>query len=85
MESKLLGLKLDNCLTWGNHVAYVKEKIGKRLGVLKRTKKFLFPKARTLFYNSVIQPILDYGAVVWGCKNKRPSKILSNCRKDAPE
>ena len=71
VESKLLGIKLDNCLTWENHMACVKEKIGKRLGLLKRTKKFLSLKARTLFYNSIIQPILDYGAVVWGSNNKR--------------
>ena len=53
-ESKLLGIKLDNCLTWENHMAYVKVKIGKRLGLLKRTKKFLSLKARTLFYDSMI-------------------------------
>ena len=52
-------------------MAYVKIKIGKRLGLLKRTKKFLSLKARTLFYNSIIQPILDYGAVVWEFNNKR--------------
>ena len=51
VESKLLGIKLDNCLIWENHMACVKEKIGKRLGLLKRAKKFLSIKARTLFYN----------------------------------
>ena len=50
-------------------MAYVKEKIGKRLGLLKRTTNFF--KARTLFYNSISQPIRDYGAVVWGSNNKR--------------
>ena len=48
-----------------------KEQIGTRIGLLKRTKKFLSLKARTLFCNSIIQPILDYGAVVWGSNNKR--------------
>ena len=73
VESKLLGIKLDNCLTWENHMACVKEKIGKRLGLLKRTKTFLSLKAGTLFYSALlyIQPILDYGAVVWGSNNKR--------------
>ena len=69
VESK--AIKLDNCLTWENHMACVKEKIGKRLGLLKRTKKFLSLKARTLFYNSIIQAILDYGAVVWGSNTSR--------------
>ena len=69
-KSKLLGIKLDNCLTWENQMAQGKEQIGKRLGLLKRTKEFLSLKARTLFYNSIIQPLLDYGAVVWGFNNK---------------
>ena len=41
-------------------MAYVKEKSG----LLKRTMKFLSLKARTLLYNSIIQPVLDYGPVV---------------------
>jgi len=48
-DTKLLGVKVDNCLTWGNHIAYVKGKIGKRLGLLKRTKNFLSLKVRTMF------------------------------------
>ena len=49
-----------------------KEQIGARIGLLKRTKtEFLSLKARTLFYNSIIQPILDYGSVVWGSNNKQ--------------
>ena len=69
-ESKLLGIKINNCLTWNNHMACVKEKIWKQLCLLKRTEKFLSLKARILFYNSIIQPILDYGVVVWGSYNK---------------
>ena len=49
-----------------------KEQIRTRIGLLKRTKtEFLSLKARTLFYNSIIQPILDYGSVVWGYNNKQ--------------
>ena len=60
-------------------MAYVKEKIGKRLGLLKRTTNFL--KARTLFYNSITQPILDYGAVVWGSNSKRHVQDIVNLQK----
>ncbi|EDO30341.1 predicted protein, partial [Nematostella vectensis] len=70
-EVKLLGIRLDNSLTWDNHLKYIHNKISKRLGLLKRTKKFLSLKARTLFYHSLIQPILDYGAIVWGSTKKQ--------------
>ncbi|EDO27051.1 predicted protein, partial [Nematostella vectensis] len=68
---KLLGIRLDNSLTWDNHLKYIHNKNSKRLGLLKRKKKFLSLKARTLFYHSLIQPILDYGAIVWGSTKKQ--------------
>ena len=66
VESKLLGIKLNKCLTWENHMAYVKGKIGERLDQLKRTQKFLSRKTRTLFYNLIIQPILGLIHSRWG-------------------
>ena len=111
VESKLLGIKLNKCLTWENHVAYVKGKIGEQLDLLKRTQKFLSVKTRTLFYNLIIQLILSLIHSRWGealrddtkngCEQtsqyltmgrlsgdpmtNSTSKVLSNCRKDAPE
>ena len=66
VESKLLGIKLNKCLTWENRMAYVKGKIGERLDQLKRTEKFLSRKTRTLFYNLIIQPILSLIHSRWG-------------------
>ena len=66
VESKLLGIKLNKCLTWENHMAYVKGKIGERLDLLKRTQKFLSRKTRTLFYNLIIQLILSLIHSRWG-------------------
>ena len=39
-KSKLLGIKLDNCLTWEKQMAHGKEQIGKRLGLLKGQNNF---------------------------------------------
>ena len=43
-------------------MARVKEKTGQRRYLLQRAK-FLSLKVRTLFYNSLIQPVLDYWVV----------------------
>ena len=53
-DIKLLGIKIDNCFktTVSN--------IGKRLGLLKRTDKFLLLKVENFVYNSPIQLKLDY-------------------------
>ena len=86
VESKLLGIKLDNCLTWENHMACVKEKIGKRLGLLKRTKTFLSLKAGTLFYSALLSSqYLTMGQLSGDPITNGTSKILSNWLKNAPE
>ena len=86
VESKLLGIKLDNCLTWENHMACVKEKIGKRLGLLKRTKIFLSLKAGTLFYSALLSSqYLTMGQLCGDPITNGTSKILSNWLKNAPE
>ena len=65
-------------------MAYIKEKIGKRLGLLKKTEKFLSLLARTVFYNSIIQPIFDYGAIVWGSNNKQHVQDIVKLQKRCP-
>ena len=65
-NTKLLGIHLDSSLTSAKHVAVISNKICKRLGLLKRLKQFLAPRARLAFYNALVQPLMDYGACVWG-------------------
>ena len=55
----------------------VKEKkTGQRRYLLQRAKKFLSLKVRTLFYNSLIQPILDTGQLT----NKRHEQDVIRLR-----
>ena len=44
-------------------------KVNKRLGLLKRIKHLLPRHARVLYYNSLVQPLFDYGDLVWGDNN----------------
>ena len=56
-------------MTWSEHVDNLCSKVNKRLGLLKRIKHLLPHFARVLYYTSVIQPLFDYGDIVWGDKN----------------
>ncbi len=67
---KLLGVHVDNHLTWDTHVAHLCCKIRSRLHVLNKTKFILHHYTRLDYSKGVIQPIIDSGCVVWG-----------NCRK----
>ena len=51
---------------WSDHIDYIQTKVAKRLGLLKRVKQLLPVKSREIMYNTMIQPILDYGDIVWG-------------------
>ena len=52
-------------MEWSDHIDYIQSKVAKRLGLLKRVKH-LPVKSREIIYNTMIQPILDYGDIVWG-------------------
>ena len=61
-----LGVKLNETMEWSDHIDYIQSKVAKRLGLLKRVKHHLPVNSREIMYNTMIQPILDYGDIVWG-------------------
>ena len=71
---KYLGVKLNDTMEWSDHIDYIHSKVAKRLGLLKRVKHLLPVKSREIMYNTMIQPILDYGDIVWG--NRFNQRIL---------
>ncbi len=63
---KYLGIIINESLDWSDHIDYVQSKVAKRLGLLKRLKHLLPRQSRELVYKTVIQPVLEYGDIVWG-------------------
>jgi len=80
---KLLGLQIDKNLDWKEHVNYVIKKVNSRLSLLRRIKCFLPQFARMLFYNSMIQPILDYGLTIYCTCSKEDLKRVHKLQKRA--
>ena len=69
-STKLLGLNIDEHLSWSVHVDAISKKIASGLGALKRIRPFVpLSTLHTIFY-SLIQPHFDYCSVVWGNCNK---------------
>ena len=65
-STKLLGLNIDEHLSWSVHVDAIPKKNASGLGALKRIWPFVSLSAlHTIFY-SLIQPDFDYCSVVWG-------------------
>ncbi len=74
---------MDNSLTWDRHVASIVSKVRNRLHVLNKTKHILPLQSRIDFYSGLIQPIIDYGWVVWrNCRRElllRAHKAMKMC------
>jgi hypothetical protein len=66
---KLLGIYIDNTLSWKEHINKTCSKVVSKISLLKRISYFLTSEMKQLFYNAYIVPILDYGCVIWSHAN----------------
>ena len=64
--TKILGVHIDDALSWNVQIKHVYNKIVKNLHILQKSKSFLSIDSRKLFYNSYILPQSDYCCIIWG-------------------
>ena len=63
---KYLGIILHNDLSWADHVNYMAKKAWKALHFIMRILKRGDRSTKSLsLYNTIVRPILEYGAVCW--------------------
>ena len=63
---KLLGVTIDEDLSFDSHTDSDCKKLAKRIGLLRSIRYFLPKPERIHFYNAVIKPALMYGSTIWG-------------------
>ena len=75
---KLLGLELDEELSFDIHIDSLCKKISNRIGILNRIKAYLPRAERILYYDSLIKPLILYCSVTWTscCSHNNISKIF---------
>ena len=61
---KVLGVTIDNNLSWTNHVNELTKRVSQKLYQLAKIKHFLNAHARKLFFHAHIQPIIDYASTL---------------------
>ena len=59
-STTFLGVIIDSGLTWAEHVAYVKNKVSKGIGILNKVKHCLIQSNLISLYISCIYPYLIY-------------------------
>ena len=80
---KLVGIWIDEELTWGEHIEKTRKKINSALYGLSKTKKYLSRPNKTLLYMGLIQSHLTYGSPIWGHAKKTKLQPLRVAQKKA--
>ena len=82
-SAKVLGVLLDDHLTWDQHVDRLSKTLNSRLSLLRRISPFLDFHSSLLFYTSCIHSQLAYCSTVWGSCSKDSLLRLLRCQKRA--
>ena len=92
-QGRLLGMTVDEKLTWTPHMLELKKSFAKKLGLLKKSR-FLPRSVRQDLYFKVILPSVTYGLILWcSCCNSalfqslerlhcRAARLILNLPKD---
>jgi hypothetical protein len=65
-KTKFIGVMLDDKLKWDQHIAYIKSKIAKGIGILCKARKILYSETLLTLYHTMIYPYFTYCIEVWG-------------------
>ena len=71
----MLGLQLEQSLSWTKHIEHIYKKVAPALGLLKRVRdlyisRLIISAMKLSIYNALILPHLEYACVVWDGRDK---------------
>ena len=82
--TKFLGVWIDSCLNWNEHLKQLMIKLKRNLGLLKNSKNFLPKHGMKLLYYAQFYSHLSYGISIWGCMIKKEQlNKIGNLQKKA--
>ena len=64
-SQKYLGVALDNCFSFEDHLKMTLNKVNKTIGLLRKLHNILPRSALLTIYKSFIRPHLDYGDIIY--------------------
>ncbi len=82
-STKFLGIFIDDQLKWNVHIDYCKKKISSGVYAMNAAKHILSSNHLRILYNSLVQPYLNYGTLLWGNTYQKYIKQLEVQQKKA--
>ena len=65
-STTFLGIIIDECLTWKDHITKVAKKIIRAAGIIAKIRHFINRNTLKLIYYALVYPYLIYGDLTWG-------------------
>jgi hypothetical protein len=66
-SQKLLAVIIDEHLTFKEHINKLSKNLSKKVGLLRKIRRYLPLLERKLFFNAVVKPVMMYGSSIWSC------------------
>lgn len=82
-KQKLLGIYIDEHLTWNQHIDYLCSTISSRISLLKQLSNYVPSNIQKIYYQGYILPLIDYGSVIWGSTFNNNIERLNKLQKRA--
>ena len=82
-STKTLGVIVDECITWKDHIDKVAKKASKGIGMLRRSKDLLDKNTLKTIYSAFVLPHFDYCALVWDNFSKTLQNKLQKLKNKA--
>lgn len=73
---KLLGIYIDNILSWNVQMTKLCSNVRSKIALLKRISGYLSDEMKAMFYHAYILSIINYGSIVW-CTTDKNMNILN--------
>jgi len=64
-DFKLLGVTLDQDLSFNRQIEELCKKLAKRIGLLRHISPYLKRNQRDIYYSTIIKPVMLYGSTIW--------------------
>ena len=64
-HSRVLGVEIDENLSWNKHVENLVKKVTSGIGAMRRIRDFIDGETLSSIYNALVRPHFDYCSEVW--------------------
>ena len=81
--ARFLGVLIDDKLSWTHHIAALKTKMSRYIGIAYKLRNIIPLTARKNIFNSQVQSHLNYCSLVWGSSSKSNVESVFTTQKKA--